>query len=168
MRSALTAAFIILVHLLAFSRVDNENNFRQEAANHGHERQSRSVDQRLMEIEREWARAIIAADAEKIREILAPEVVLTAPDGTVLNREDDLAELVRGEFKAEVFDPREMRVKVYGSCAVVIGSTTVTGMYKGKKLHDQFRWTDTFVKRDGKWRIVASQATPIAKPSEMH
>ena len=95
MRSALAAAFIILVQLLAFSRVENDNNFRQRVANRGQEEKSRSVDQLLMEIERDWASAIIASDAEKIREILAPEVVLTTPDGTVLNREDDLAELVR-------------------------------------------------------------------------
>lgn len=122
-----------------------------------------SVDQLLIEMEREWARAIIAGDAEKIRRILAPEIVLTTPEGTVLNREDDLAELAKGEFKADVFEPGDMNVKLYGICAVVTGHTTVKGKYKGKDVEDQFRWTDTFVKRKGKWQIVASQATAIPK-----
>lgn len=165
MRSAfIAAAFMLLMQLLVFGR--QNSNFLQGAANHRRAK-GRFVDQILIEIERDWARAVIAGDAKRIREILDPEVVLTTPDGTVLNREDDLAELVRGEFKAEVFDPRDMKVHVYGSCAVVTGVTEVKGTYRGKKFQDQFRWTDTFVERNGKWRIVASQATPIAKPSEV-
>ncbi|HJT54323.1 MAG TPA: nuclear transport factor 2 family protein [Candidatus Angelobacter sp.] len=118
----------------------------------------------LMKMEREWAKAIVAADAGKIRRILSPEITLTTPEGNVQNREDDLAELVRGDFKAEVFDAFDMQVKVYGDCAVVTGRTNVKGTYKGQTVHSQFRWTDTFVKRQGRWRIVASQATPIANP----
>jgi ketosteroid isomerase-like protein len=163
MKSAFTAAFIILMRLLVFGGQGNDNNFRQEAANRAREAKARSVDQLLIDMERDWARAILAADAGKIRQILAPEVVLTTPDGTVLSREDDLAELARGEFKADVFDPGDMKAKVYGNCAVVTGWTRVIGRYKGKKLQDQFRWTDT-MKRNGKWRIVASQATAMAKP----
>lgn len=162
MKSAVTAAFIILMHLPVLG--GQSDNFRQEAANRAREAKVRSVDQLLIGMERDWAKAIIAADVEKIRQVLAPEVVLTTPDGTVLSREDDLAELARGEFKAEVFNPGDMKVKVYGNCAVVTGSTRVMGTYKGKKFQDQFRWTDTFVKRNGKWRIVASQATAMAKP----
>jgi len=165
-RSAfIAAALIMLMQLLVFSCQDR--NFLPPTGNHPRQAKRHSVDQLLIEIERDWARAIIASDAEKIREILAPEVVLTTPEGTVLNREEDLAELVRGEFKAEVFDPRDMNVNLYGNCAVVTGLTRVKGTYKGQRFQDQFRWTDTFVKRNGKWRIVASQATPIANHSEV-
>lgn len=118
----------------------------------------------LMKMEREWAKAIVTADAGKIRQILSPEITLTTPEGNIENREDDLAELVRGEFKAEIFDAFDMQVKVYGDCAVATGRTNVKGTYKGQIVHEQFRWTDTFVKRKGRWWIVASQATPIAKP----
>jgi len=121
------------------------------------------VAQLLKKMERDWAQAIITADTARIRRILSPEVVLTTPEGTVLNREEDLAELAKGEFKADEFEAVDMQVKVYGDCAVVTGRTNVKGKYKGQDVHDQFRWTDTFVRRSGRWWIVASQATPIAK-----
>jgi hypothetical protein len=47
-------------------------------------------------MEREWAKAIIDRNTAKIREILAPDMVLTTPDGTVQNLDDDLADWNQG------------------------------------------------------------------------
>jgi ketosteroid isomerase-like protein len=115
-----------------------------------------------MQMERNWGKAIVERDIEKIREIVAPDVMLTTPEGTVLSLEDDLAELRSGTFTAELYDSSDMKVKLYGDCAVVAGRTTLKGNYKGEGVQDQFRWTDTFVKRKGRWQIVASQATPLS------
>ena len=127
------------------------------------DRHAANTDQLLMDMERDWAKAIVTRDATRIREILAPEIVLTAPDGNVLNREDDIAELLAGEFTAESYDAVDMNVRVYGDCAVVTGVTNLKGKYKGAEIQEQFRWTDTFVKRSGRWQVVASQATSIQK-----
>ena len=164
-RAFITATLIMLAQSLVFGQHDNK--LLQQSVSHGRAAKGRSTDHILIQMERDWARAIVAGDAQKIREILAPEVVLTTPEGTVLNREDDLAELEKGEFKAEIFDPSDMKVRLYGNCAVVTGLTRIKGTYKGKQFQDEFRWTDTFVNRNGKWRIVASQAVPIARPPEV-
>jgi ketosteroid isomerase-like protein len=161
----MVATSMMLAPLLMSGQPNNE--FLQQAASHPQEVKGHSVEQLLIQMERDWARAILAGDAAEVREILAPEIVLTTPEGTVLNREDDLAELQKAEFKADTFDPGEMKVRLYGDCAVVTGVTRVKGTYKGKEFQDQFRWTDTFVRRKGKWRIVASQAGPIAKTSQV-
>ena len=127
---------------------------------------SGGVEQLLMQMERNWGKAIVDRKIAKIREIVAPDVLLTTPEGTVQSLEDDLAELQSGAFIAELYDSYDMKVKLYGDCAVVTGRTKLKGKYKGQDVQDQFRWTDTFVRRKGRWQIVASQATPVPKTEQ--
>lgn len=119
-----------------------------------------------MQMERNWAKAIVERNIAKVREIVAADAVLTTPDGTVQSLDDDLAELQSGAFTAELYDSFDMRVKLYGDCAVVTGKTKLKGKYNGENVQDQFRWTDTFVKRKGRWQVVASQATPLPKTEQ--
>ncbi len=126
-------------------------------------REAVPVADHLMQMERDWAKAITARDTARIKEMVAPEATITTPDGTMQTRDEDLAELASGAFTAELFDVSDMKVRVYGSCAVVTGKTMMKGKYNGEPIDDQFRWTDTFVLRNGTWQIVASQATPIPK-----
>jgi hypothetical protein len=37
----------------------------------------------------------------------------------------------------------------------------MTGQYKGKDISGQYRWTDVFVKRQGRWQVVATHASQI-------
>jgi len=41
--------------------------------------------------------------------------------------------------------------------------TTLTGSYQGKPITVVLRFTDVFTKRDGHWRVVASQGTQVTK-----
>jgi hypothetical protein len=58
----------------------------------------------LCRSQRSWGNAIVERDIAKIRQIVAPDVVLTTPDGTVQSLDDDLAELQSGAFTAELYD----------------------------------------------------------------
>jgi hypothetical protein len=46
---------------------------------------------------------------------------------------------------------------------VVTYGTTDKGSYKGKDISGNYRWTDVFVKRNGRWQIVAGQGTRVAQ-----
>ena len=52
-------------------------------------------------------------------------------------------------------------LRIFGEAAVVIYTTTDKGQYKGKDIAGRYRWTDTFVRRGGKWQVVAGQARAI-------
>src|SRR4051794_5126530 len=53
-----------------------------------------------------------------------------------------------------------MSRKAYGS--------TDKGSYKNSDISGRFRWTDVFVKRNGRWEIVAGQGTRIISNSFCH
>ena len=56
-----------------------------------------------------------------------------------------------------------MRVRLLGdNTAVVTGRTAAVGSYKGKPAAVSLRFTDAFVKRDGRWQAVASLGSLIA------
>ena len=58
-------------------------NSKTWAANSGTDQpKSGTVEQLLMQMERDWGRAIVDRNIVKIREIVAADVVLTTPDGT--------------------------------------------------------------------------------------
>jgi hypothetical protein len=56
-----------------------------------------------------------------------------------------------------------IKVRVYGNAAIVTGLGIRAGTSKGVSFKDrQILWTDTFIKKDGRWQCVASQGTLVA------
>jgi ketosteroid isomerase-like protein len=71
-----------------------------------------------------------------------------------------------GAIRYSRFENREMLVRLYGDdAAVVTGITAVAGATKDGHAFDiDVRFTDTFVREQGRWRIAASQASsPLKK-----
>jgi hypothetical protein len=54
-------------------------------------------------------------------------------------------------------------VKTYDNAAVVAGYTIVKGRYEGREIGGRFRFTNMFVKRQGRWQCVAIHLTTIAQ-----
>jgi len=52
-----------------------------------------------------------------------------------------------------------VKVRPYGDWAVVTGKTHVAGRYEGDEIDVTLRFTDVFRRAQGKWQVVASQAT---------
>ena len=57
----------------------------------------------------------------------------------------------------------DVQVRTFGGSAVVTGRTRATGRYQGSSMSVTLRFTDVFVRRAGKWQVVASQATQLAQ-----
>lgn len=55
----------------------------------------------------------------------------------------------------------DLRFRVYGDFAVVTGRTRARGEYKGHPYNVRLRFTDTLVRRDGRWQAVSSHASRL-------
>ena len=117
----------------------------------------------LMKLENDWAKAALAGDAETLGKILGPNYIFTGSDGEVVTRADMLANLKSGQSKYDVFTVEDMKVYPYGDAAVVIGKGKVKGTEMGKAIDEESRFTDTWVKMNGKWIAVATHASRISK-----
>ena len=54
---------------------------------------------------------------------------------------------------------------LFGDAAVVRGRTTVSARMNGAPVSARIRFTDVFIRRDGRWQAVASHASTLAAES---
>jgi len=85
----------------------------------------------------------------------------TDPSGRVTDRTQDKKDLSSGDLKFQFVELSDLKVRVYGNAAVATGLNTAKGTFKGQEINSSFRFTDTWVKRNGKWQAVASQGTKV-------
>ena len=121
-----------------------------------------STEQELINLENEWADAWVKRDVAFFERIEADDYTWTSPWG-VWTKAQDLAELKSGDSVITSWVLDEMKVRVYGNAAVVTGRSTIKETHKGEDWSRQERWTDTWVKRDGRWQCVAGHSSEIAQ-----
>jgi len=114
-----------------------------------------AIEQEIMQLERSWCGAVVKNDAEALSAILSDDLTDVSFKGKVGSKAQDLAD-AKTE-KTTVCEADMMQVRIYGDVAVVVGRDTV----KSTAFTGQARFTDTFVRRDGRWRCVSTQATEI-------
>ncbi len=121
------------------------------------------VEQTLMQMERDWNQATLTKDYKTLNRIMAEDWVGIDFKGVTTTKAESIAELKAGESRNESVELGDMTVRVYGNSAVVIGSDTEKSRYQGKDSSGKYAWMDVFVKRNGRWQAVASEATKISK-----
>jgi dipeptidyl aminopeptidase/acylaminoacyl peptidase/ketosteroid isomerase-like protein len=123
-----------------------------------------TAEEELKRLERAWADAEVKGDAKYPEELLADDYTFTGPDGAGVDKKGYLAARRAGEVQFKSVKFGEMKVRLYGDSAVVTGQATVKGRENGKDLSGAYRFTDVFVKRDGRWQCVAGQVTRVGGP----
>lgn len=126
-------------------------------------RPDRDVASTIKRLENKWQTAIREHDVKALSELLAPEFVGTSSTGKVGSRHTLISALRRDKNTYTTVEARGMSVRTPGDdIAIVTGVTREAGMTpEGKRFKSSRRFTDTWVKRDGKWRCVASQTTDL-------
>ena len=115
----------------------------------------------VLRAERELALCYQNSDAACIEQGVMEDYTLTNSKGKITTRADDLLEARKHDPKYEIFENRDMKVRVHGDAAVVTGITHAKGISGDQPFDAEFRFTDTFVKDQGRWRLWAGQATKI-------
>lgn len=126
--------------------------------------QTGNAEQTLLQLERDWDQANAKNDTAALDRILAPEFVSTDSDGRLTTREQVFARRKSGQVRFITFVSDDHKVHVIGDTAIVTGRSTIKAVRDGKDVSGQERWTDVFVRRNGRWQAVASHSSRIATP----
>jgi len=59
-----------------------------------------------------------------------------------------------------------LKVRVYGSTAVISGLSTEKSQLMGSDTSGQYLFTDTWIKRDGRWQCVATHLSEVAETTD--
>jgi ketosteroid isomerase-like protein len=126
--------------------------------------QTRSTpEQELVALENAWSRASVNRDKVAMERFYADEYIFTNEDGTVSNKAKDITDSTTGEFHLMSYQFEDMKVHLYGDVAVVTGRNTIKGIWEdiNHDISGPYRFTDVFVKRNGRWQCVASQSSRV-------
>jgi ketosteroid isomerase-like protein len=120
-------------------------------------------EQEIRRVEAVLCKAFESGDAATLRRHMDATFTQTSSRGEVTDFEQNVAEVARREPRYEVFRNHEQKVRLYGDSAIILGITTVKGTSEGKPFEADFQYTDTWIRRDGHWKIAASHASRLTK-----
>jgi len=109
----------------------------------------------LLRLEDDWALGLTRRDAALFRRLLANGFVYSEDDRTV-GRDEVLRDIVAGPDTVETAHNEDMKVHRFGTTAVVTGWLLVGGHGPKGAFSHRYRFTDTWVRREGRWQIVAA------------
>ena len=112
-------------------------------------------EQTLLALIEEAAHSNITRDTSVLERLLADDYIGTGPDGRVTNKAQDVAEVKRQDITYTKFEIDDFRARIDGNSAVTNFLGTVFFKAQGEDSSAQFRYTCSFVKRNGRWLILA-------------
>jgi len=122
-----------------------------------------AAEKDLIKVENDWGNAWVKSDGKFFDHLYATEYLATGSDGIVYNKVDGIKDDTSPEYTEKSFNLTDLKVHIYGETAVVTGRNNVKFKKGGKAEQIDVRFTDVFVKRDGRWQCVATQGTKVGK-----
>lgn len=114
----------------------------------------------VLKWERDGCVAYERNDAATIDRMVADGYVLTNSRGGFDTKADDLKAARNKDVIFSTFHNENMKVRIFDRTAIVTGTTIVKGVAKdGSKIDLAVLFTDTLVKRDGRWQLVAGHVS---------
>jgi ketosteroid isomerase-like protein len=176
MKRFLSMAIISLITALALSQAGCTNAPTPTSTNANLATPEATPDQAaiekdLLRIENDWPRVMRERDGQAVRRVDADDVHLLSWDGSVSTKEEDAKFIESGAITADTFEMNDLKVKILDKDAAV-----VTGMIeiKGGKfkapdrtidVSGQYRFVDTFARRNNEWKLVASSSVKVLNPT---
>lgn len=116
----------------------------------------------LLAIDASWNSLRLESDVEGLERLLGDDWVLTHSDGRVQDKTDYLKELSSRTRANQVIENQDVEVRLHGDIAVVTGTSVQAGTRDGQPWSGRFRFTRTWILREGNWRMLASHSSRIA------
>src|SRR5215475_7302973 len=127
-------------------------------------RESQSEDaSKIIAMENLWNQMQLNHDAAAMEKMLDEDFVLTDYDGSLLNRSQFLESIKDPSIQLAQEMSEGMKLHQHGITVVITGATREKGTQNGKPFAHNGRFTDTWIKKEGKWLCVASHLGVISK-----
>jgi ketosteroid isomerase-like protein len=112
----------------------------------------------VKKVDRVLTEAHIKRDAKEVDRLTSEDFVHVSPHGKTFTKKQILDGLADDRLVFEKIDDSEVTAAIYGDTAVMTGLSRMKGRSKSRGEFDEdYRWTRVYVRRDGKWQIVAEQ-----------
>jgi ketosteroid isomerase-like protein len=111
--------------------------------------------------EMDWNTADMKHDSGWLESNFAADYTsVSSSDGRILTKAEDIADSKNSKRVLDSIELSDLNVRIDGNTAIVTGVNHVRGHDdKNQPIDYRSRFTDTFIKRDGRWQAWATQGT---------
>jgi len=124
--------------------------------------QERDDQQQIDQLYQAGDRALMSADVDVLSSILADDYIQVDATGKPQTKQIILDTFRAGAIRYPSIVPMGRTIRIFAGTAVVHGSESDEVEAAGHRSHADYMYLDVLLKRDGQWKLVASQ---LAKPS---
>lgn len=118
--------------------------------------QEKTDEAQLRSLEMEVTNLYKQRKIERIAPLLDDDFVITFEDGSVYSKTGYMSYNAAASVHIEDAETADVKVHLHGNTAVLTGVYHERGEEKGKPYDYRDRFTDVWMKKDGKWRMIAS------------
>lgn len=118
-------------------------------------------EENLMEAFHAFRDALMACDSDALDSLLASDYRSYNLQGHLEGREVVLNAYVPGLATLEKWEIEEVEVELFSEVGVITGKGYLAGRWQGEPWSHHLRFMDVWVRRDGRWQTLLSQATPM-------
>lgn len=151
------AAFVSLIVISMFSVGQTSNSKNNE---------SNTVEQEVRKLERAWLDAYEQHDTKAMNAIVGDDFIITFPNGSQQTKLQimDSIKTPRNLANPQKFYTEDVKARVYGDTVILTGRVVSEYQRDGKPVKEQSSYTDTYVRRNKRWQVVASHLSNVAAP----
>lgn len=121
----------------------------------------------LRKLEEQINRAVLAGDVTTFERLLADDFTHTSHDGRFRTRAEWMKGRVQGKSSYKSYGIEDLKIRDYGPTAVVTCLVAPSWTeVDGGTASGRFRLLRVWVKRDGRWQVVAFQSTRIIEAKD--
>ena len=127
-----------------------------------------NVEKEILRLEEELTRTEMRLDIEALDRIYADDIMVTAPIGLCVDKPAVMKEVRDAAEKAVVgrYDKADLKVRAYGDTAVTSYRMTAEATFEGTEIKRQLCITNVWMKREGRWQIVARHTADLEQPAQ--
>jgi ketosteroid isomerase-like protein len=114
----------------------------------------KEAERYIVEGERQWAESVATGDPSTVERILADDFLGVDPKGTLYDKSKMIADTRNAPQYFVSNRLNEVKVRFYGDTAIAQGDEA---WERRSGERGRFVWTDTWIRRNGRWQIVAAE-----------
>jgi len=131
--------------------------------NSNNKEQNDNDEQQILALHEAGDKALMTADLAALSQIFADDYVQYNEAGQAFTKQDVLNNFRTGAIRYPSIVSTARKIRLFGDTAVVHGAESDEVDTNGKRSVVRYVYLDVLRKRDGEWKLVASQ---LARPLE--
>lgn len=134
------------------------------------DRQASPAEAEVRKLECEWLDAYEKRDAAAMGRIVGDTFTITFPNGSMQEKAAVVAMIKRPRLAGqppEKFRTEDVKSRAYGDPAhtvILTGKVISEFVRDGKTVTEEMRYTDTYVRVNGRWQVVSSHLSQTPPP----